>query len=84
MDITKYISVDPNICHGKPCFKGTRVMVYLVLQLLAAGETPDDIIKNAYPSLNKKHIIAALRYAGSLAEEGRVVEHVKAPYAVYR
>ncbi|TSD02803.1 MAG: hypothetical protein Greene071436_382 [Parcubacteria group bacterium Greene0714_36] len=62
MYITDYITIDPNICHGKPCFKGTRIMVYLVLEMLAAGETPDDVIA-AYPDLTKDAIAAALLFA---------------------
>jgi len=43
-------------------------MVYLVLEMLAAGETPEEIITNAYPQLTKKHIEAALKYAAQMAE----------------
>ena len=63
---TPYISVNSNICHGKPCFKGTRIMVYLVLGMLAAGEKPEQIIKKAYPQLTEKHIQAALQFAAEM------------------
>ena len=67
MDIRDYISVDPHICHGKPCFKGTRIMVYLVLELLEAGVPVEEIIgSDYYPQLTRKHIEAALHYAGEL------------------
>jgi uncharacterized protein (DUF433 family) len=62
MRIEDYISVDPNICHGQPCFKGTRIMVYLILELLEAGETPEQILKS-YPQLTKDSIKAALHFA---------------------
>lgn len=67
MNIANYIAVDPKVCHGKPCFKGTRVMVYLVLGLLEAGVPTDEIIgPQYYPQLTRKHIEAALNYAGQL------------------
>jgi uncharacterized protein (DUF433 family) len=69
IDFHKYISVDPKVCHGQPCFKGTRIMVYLVLEMLEAGETPENIIKNAYPQLTKEHIQAALHFAAEMIKQ---------------
>jgi len=67
MDIADYIGVDPNICHGKPCFKDTRILVYLVLELLEAGVPTEEIIgDNYYPQLTRKHIEAALHYAAEM------------------
>ena len=66
--IEKYISVRPDTCHGKPCFKGTRIMVYLVLQMLEQGAKVKEI-REAYPSLNAHHIKAALHYAARVLEE---------------
>ena len=74
MNINKYITIDPQICHGKPCFKNTRIMIYLVLEMLASGESPEDIIKNAYPQLTPKHIEAVLKYAALMAQEGHLVK----------
>jgi uncharacterized protein (DUF433 family) len=51
---------------GKPCLKGTRIPVYLVLEKLGAGETAEEILA-AYPQLTKDHIIAAFQYAAALA-----------------
>ncbi|MEK7541794.1 MAG: DUF433 domain-containing protein [Patescibacteria group bacterium] len=62
MHISDYITVDPKVCHGKPCFTGTRIMVSLVLEMLAAGETPADVME-AYPGLTKDAIAAALLFA---------------------
>jgi uncharacterized protein (DUF433 family) len=62
------ISIDPEICHGQACVKGTRIPVHQIVHLLANGETIDDLLKN-YPSLQKEDILACLEYAGSLAEE---------------
>lgn len=61
------ITVDPSICHGKACIKGTRVMVSVVLDNLGAGETPEQIAA-AY-SLAPEDIQAALLYAAELAKE---------------
>jgi len=58
----KRISTDPEICHGTTCIKGTRIMVYLIVSLVAYGESYEEILKG-YPSLTKKDIQAALKYA---------------------
>ena len=63
-----YITVDPNVCHGIACFFGTRIMVSVVLDNLAAGLTPDEILKS-YPSLNLEAVHAAIAYAAELARE---------------
>lgn len=70
--INKYIVADPQICHGKPTFKGTRIMVWQILEMLGANMTPKEIIKD-FPSLNKDHVKAALDYASSLTREGYVI-----------
>lgn len=67
INVADYIVVDPNICHGKPCFKGTRILVHLVLELLEAGVPTKEVIGMAYyPQLTKKHIEAALHYAAEM------------------
>ena len=66
-----HITVDPAVCHGKACIRGTRIMVSVVLDNLAAGLTVEEILKS-YPSLNKESIQAAIAYAAELARE-RVV-----------
>ena len=65
--IERYISIDPAICHGKPCFKGTRIMVYLILDMLEAGATAAEI-REAYPTLTPEHVKAALHYAARVLE----------------
>ncbi len=62
------ISIDPNICHGKPCIKGTRVWVSLIMDNLAAGSSEEEILK-AYPSLRREDIRAALAFAAEMARE---------------
>ncbi len=65
------ITVDPQVCHGKACIKGTRVMVSVVLDNLAAGVSRDEILKS-YPSLSGEDIEASIAYAAEIARE-RVV-----------
>jgi len=60
--MNKYIVADPGICHGKPTFRGTRIMVWQVLEMLEAGEGIDHILA-AYPSLTRSHVKAALHLA---------------------
>ena len=67
-ELEKYISIDSQICHGKPCFKGTRIMVSLVLEMLEGGASFDEI-RDAYPRLEDNHIRTALRYAARVLEE---------------
>jgi len=71
IDWQAYISVDPAVCHGKACIKGTRVMASVVLDNLAAGIAPEEILRS-YPSLSREAIQAAIAYAAELARE-RVV-----------
>ena len=68
----KHIIADPSVCHGKPTFKGTRVMVWQVLDLLAAGATPAEV-RAAFPTLTAAHIRAGLEYASSITRENYVV-----------
>ncbi len=68
MDWKDNITVDPNICHGRACIKGTRVMVSVILDNLAAGLKPDDIVQS-YPSVSEEAVQAALAYAAELARE---------------
>lgn len=69
MDIQQYLSVDPQIQHGKPCFRGTRIPVYVVLELLEGGVKPEQIVgKDYYPELTIEHIQAALHFAAEYAK----------------
>jgi len=65
------ISVDPHVCHGKACIKGTRVMVSVILDNLAAGVSREDIVAS-YSSIALEDVEAALAYAAELTRE-RVV-----------
>ena len=65
------ISTDPAICHGKACIKGTRIMVSVILDNLAAGSSIDEVVR-LYPTLKHVDVVAAIAYAAELARE-RVV-----------
>ena len=69
------IEVNPEILSGKAVIKGTRIPVYLILELLSAGYDFKKIIKS-YPSLTKKDIEAAINYAASLTKSDEVRVHV--------
>ena len=71
MDWRDHITVDPEICHGKACIAGTRVLVTTVLDNLAAGLDSEEITKS-YPSVSREAVRAAISYAAALANE-RVV-----------
>lgn len=71
-DPLERISVDPRICHGKPCIKGTRIMVSVILDNLAAGMTPEEIV-DEHPPLTLEDIQAAIAYAAELTREEELV-----------
>ena len=62
------ITIDPDVCHGKPCVKGTRIMVSIILDYLKAGETSETICPE-YPILKEEDVRAAIAYAAWLAHE---------------
>ena len=68
MDWEKHIQVDPLVCHGKACIRGTRVMVSVILDNLADGSSIEDILAN-YPSLTRESVQASIAYAAELARE---------------
>jgi uncharacterized protein (DUF433 family) len=62
------ISIDPKVCHGEACIKGTRIPVHLIVRMLANGDTMEELLED-YPSLEREDILACLDYAAALAEE---------------
>jgi uncharacterized protein (DUF433 family) len=68
MNWRERITVDPLVCHGKACIKGTRIMVSVILDNLAEGDSEKEILKS-YPSLKPKDIKAAISYAAELSRE---------------
>jgi len=67
-----HITSTPEICHGKPCIKGTRIMVSVVLDNLADGLSPAEITEE-YPALTEPDVQAALAYAAALTREEEMV-----------
>jgi len=66
--MNEHISIDPNVCHGQACVKGTRIPVHQVVHMLADGDTIESLLED-YPSLTRESVLACLDYAASLAEE---------------
>jgi uncharacterized protein (DUF433 family) len=66
--LLRRITVDPGVCHGKPCIKGTRIMVWQVVQFLANGDSVDDIL-SAHADLTRDDVRTCLAYAAELTRE---------------
>ena len=62
------ISINPNVCHGQACIKGTRIPVHQIVHMLANGDTIEELMEE-YPSLERADVLTCLDYAASLAEE---------------
>jgi len=65
--MTSRITIDPQICHGKPCIRGLRYPVTMILELLASGMTTQEILSD-YPDLEQEDISACLQYAARLSD----------------
>lgn len=65
------ITIDPAICHGKPCIRGLRYPVEMILELLSAGMTTDEILAD-YPDLERDDILAVLSFAAELSRVKRL------------
>ena len=62
------ISINPNICHGQACIKGSRIPVHQIVHMLANGDTIEALLES-YPTIKREDILACLDYAAELAEE---------------
>jgi len=71
--LTDIITIDPNICHGKPCIRGLRYPVEMILELLSSGMMIDEILED-YEDLKREDILAALSFATRLGQ----VKHIYA------
>ncbi len=71
-ELLKRISIDPNVCFGKPCIRGHRIWVSLILDFLASGATAPEILED-YPGLEEADIRACIAYGAEMARE-RFVE----------
>src|SRR6266496_2884024 len=67
-EILSRIAVDPRICFGKPCIRGTRIWVSLLLDFLAFGATIEEILEN-YPQLKREDVLAAIAYGAEMSRE---------------
>lgn len=64
-ELTEFIELNPQVMTGKPVIKGTRITVERIMEMVAAGDTVEDILE-AYPHLTKEQILAALRFATNI------------------
>jgi len=62
------ISIDPNVCFGKPCIKGSRIWVSLILDLLSSGTLIEDVLSE-YPQLKEEDIRAAIAYGAEMSRQ---------------
>ena len=69
--ITQRITIDPDICHGKPCIRGMRVTVGMIVGQIGAGHSIDEVLAD-YPYLEREDVLQALRYAAWRSEEREV------------
>ena len=71
--LLRRISIDPNVCFGKPCIRGHRIWVSLILDFLASGATIDEVLDD-YPQLAKEDVLACIAYGAEMSRE-RYVEN---------
>ncbi|MEW6125630.1 MAG: DUF433 domain-containing protein [Acidobacteriota bacterium] len=71
MELAQRITIDPDICHGKPCIRGLRYPVEMLLELLSSGMTPEEILAD-YEDLEREDILAALSFATKLSQIKRI------------
>ena len=69
------ITINPNICNGKPTIRGKRITVQTILEFLSNGDSVEEILEN-YPTLEREDIYACLRFATNLMEHNYIVEPV--------
>lgn len=62
------ISIDPNLCFGKPCIRGHRIWVSLILDLLAGGATVEELLEE-YPGIEREDILACIAYGAEMARD---------------
>ena len=74
--MSQRISIDPDVCNGRPVVRGTRIAVRTVLEFLAAGDSVEDVLEE-YPGLTREDVQACLAYATGLMDNGYSVEAVR-------
>jgi uncharacterized protein (DUF433 family) len=71
--VSERITIDENVCNGKPTIRGKRITVQTVLEFLSAGESVEEVL-NQYPSLEAEDIAACLKFASSLLDRNYVIK----------
>lgn len=74
-EMNEHISIDPNVCHGQPVIRGTRVLVCNILGALGSGDTVE-VVLGDYPGISKEDVLAAIDFGGQLSR------FEEAPYEV--
>jgi uncharacterized protein (DUF433 family) len=77
MELDDRITIDPEICNGKPAIRGKRIAVQTILEFLSAGDSIDEVLEN-YPSLEREDVYASLRFASSVMDHNYVIVPVAA------
>jgi uncharacterized protein (DUF433 family) len=77
-ELLNRISINPNVCFGKPCVKGTRIWVSLILDFLASGMSPEEVLRE-YPDLTALDVQACLAYGAEMSRERYVRIPVTSP-----
>jgi uncharacterized protein (DUF433 family) len=78
-ELLQRITVDPRVCHGQPCIRGLRIMVHQVLDLLAEGVPPEEVIEKDFPDLTLEDIRAAIAYANQLVKNEEIYVYPAQP-----
>ncbi len=71
-ELLKRVTINPDVCHGKPCIRGLRYPVPMLLELMSSGMTQQEILSD-YQDLERDDLLAALAYAARLSDAKRVV-----------
>ena len=77
VEIGKYIVIDSEICHGKPTFKGTRILVSDIIELIGSGVSIEEILRDYYPSLTKEMIQEALNWVSKIIKGEHRIKYAK-------
>ena len=67
-ELLSRISINPRVCFGKPCIRGHRIWVSLILDFLASGRTVQDVLES-YPGLEEADVLACIAYGAEMARE---------------
>jgi len=77
IELDQRITIDPDICNGKPAIRGKRITVQTILEFLSNGDSIDEIVEN-YPTLTREDVYACLKFATNLMDHNYVVEPIAA------